>query len=1050
MTDLFSSITSEIKSRLSSRSPGNTMETRDSDLTSKHKRKADDAFKTSESKRDANTPEPSSDNEIDELTDYTPTKGSTIVKRTARRFIKPRSVTNSSQDAESEDSFEELDALNQGTPTKRDRGGQRNYLVTRSEQTQAVPIKFFASEARKQSSEMQTPPSETPIKFFAATPRSESVSQKRGRGRPRKEPIVSKASERSDDESENLNVVVIAEEGSRISSIKLAEQKRGRGRPRKNPQVQSTSKEDTDTMSRESASRKRDRGTPLKDTISMTQDSADELANEESDHDEIVVARTLFSTPLKSNTPNEQKRGRGRPRKDLTQPADNTKKPIGNSIIVVQQSRGRGRPRKDSVPVLTAKSVSENNASESSASESSESESEDSDTDGSIRDSSDDEAGSMPRRTRVEAISRDTRLPKSVVIGSRPTGSSSDDELTSTPTKSVPQIPRIEIAIQQRRGPGRPRNDGTFPPMSAEVLQARRLPSTAPSETNPPRRRMGASPVFVERRGPGRPRKDGTFPSVLVHKRGRGRPRKDEQQVLLNEVKRMRGRPRMQDSIVVGQSPFFDDSDEEFTKSMNGFKQRANGTMYLTPSSTPSKFRTPTKSESRVRLSNVSITPVKARIFESPADSSPVTPYESARAKLHVSVIPEALPCRDQEFIEISTALESALVNEAGSCIYISGTPGTGKTATVRSVIKYLKQSQDFQFVEINGMKITQPTNAYSILWQAISDKQVANTHALRYLNEEFKYQNIMTRPVVVLMDELDQLVTKSQDVMYNFFNWPSIPNSKLIVVAIANIMDLPERTLSNKISSRLGLTRVQFAGYTHAQLQVIIENRLQGSKIVSPTAIEFACKKVASVTGDARRALDICRRAVELAEEEFVPDSPSGGDSVGMPRVEVKHVHRAIQESTSSPMFTFLPTLSTTSKLVLVALMKQAKVSGVAENTIDSVLDAFTYRLRHQDTLEQFDKGWFGPTDAIAAPERVKMSDYDSGTILLGTAARAGDGTVSRPRAFLQAVTELVESGVLFQQAGRGERNRKIRLNVSEAVIKSALKNDEEVKKLL
>jgi hypothetical protein len=57
----------------------------------------------------------------------------------------------------------------------------------------------------------------------------------------------------------------------------------------------------------------------------------------------------------------------------------------------------------------------------------------------------------------------------------------------------------------------------------------------------------------------------------------------------------------------------------------------------------------------------------------------------------------------------------------------------------------------------------------------------------------------------VVLVDELDQLVTKKQEVVYNFFNWPNQPRSRLIVLAIANTMDLPERELSGKIRSRLG-----------------------------------------------------------------------------------------------------------------------------------------------------------------------------------------------------------------------------------------------------
>jgi len=54
-------------------------------------------------------------------------------------------------------------------------------------------------------------------------------------------------------------------------------------------------------------------------------------------------------------------------------------------------------------------------------------------------------------------------------------------------------------------------------------------------------------------------------------------------------------------------------------------------------------------------------------------------------------------------------------------------------------------------------------------------------------------------------MDELDQLVTAKQDVVYNFFNWPNLPQSKLVVIAVSNTHDLPERVMSGKVRSRLG-----------------------------------------------------------------------------------------------------------------------------------------------------------------------------------------------------------------------------------------------------
>ena len=51
---------------------------------------------------------------------------------------------------------------------------------------------------------------------------------------------------------------------------------------------------------------------------------------------------------------------------------------------------------------------------------------------------------------------------------------------------------------------------------------------------------------------------------------------------------------------------------------------------------------------------------------------------------------------------------------------------------------------------------------------------------------------------IVCLMDELDFLVTKDEEVVYNFFTWSLIAGNGLLLLGVANIMDLPER-LSNR-----------------------------------------------------------------------------------------------------------------------------------------------------------------------------------------------------------------------------------------------------------
>jgi Cdc6-like AAA superfamily ATPase len=64
-------------------------------------------------------------------------------------------------------------------------------------------------------------------------------------------------------------------------------------------------------------------------------------------------------------------------------------------------------------------------------------------------------------------------------------------------------------------------------------------------------------------------------------------------------------------------------------------------------------------------------------------------------------------------------------------------------------------------------------------------------------------------------MDELDQLLTAKQDVVYNFFNWPTMRDSQMFVIAVANRMDLPQH-LAAKIKSRLGERGVASAGDMH------------------------------------------------------------------------------------------------------------------------------------------------------------------------------------------------------------------------------------------
>jgi origin recognition complex subunit 1 len=173
-----------------------------------------------------------------------------------------------------------------------------------------------------------------------------------------------------------------------------------------------------------------------------------------------------------------------------------------------------------------------------------------------------------------------------------------------------------------------------------------------------------------------------------------------------------------------------------------------------------------------------------------------------------------------------------------------------------------------FDVIEINGMRLSEPSRAYSTLWEGLTGDKVSPAYAESLLSTRFRTPSSNRSPCVVLMDELDLLVTKRQSVVYNFFEWPHLKHSRLIVIAIANTMDLPERALSNKVSSRLGCShfiivgrdRLVFNPYKFDQLETIVNSRVKDLNCFHKDAIILCARKVASVSGDARRCLDICR----------------------------------------------------------------------------------------------------------------------------------------------------------------------------------------------
>ncbi|EFN83643.1 Origin recognition complex subunit 1 [Harpegnathos saltator] len=315
--------------------------------------------------------------------------------------------------------------------------------------------------------------------------------------------------------------------------------------------------------------------------------------------------------------------------------------------------------------------------------------------------------------------------------------------------------------------------------------------------------------------------------------------------------------------------------------------------------------------------------------------AKPTTPLQKARSRLHVSVVPKSLPCREEEFNLIYKFLEGKLMDNRGGCIYISGVPGTGKTATVNEVIKCLKHSVEkrildqFNFVEINGMKLSESRQAYVQILKQLSGKVLTWEQAYNALEKKFN-SNINRPMTLLLVDELDLLCTKRQDVIYNLLDWPTRVSAQLVVITIANTMDLPERVLMGRVTSRLGLTRVIFQPYNHEQLQQIVITRIKDTDIFKGEAIQLIARKVSAVSGDARRALDICRRAAEITETH------------GRATVCMEDVNQALSEMIANPKVQAIKYCSKMEQIFLQAVCVEVTRIGVEEVCFKNVYKQF------------------------------------------------------------------------------------------------------------
>ena len=169
-------------------------------------------------------------------------------------------------------------------------------------------------------------------------------------------------------------------------------------------------------------------------------------------------------------------------------------------------------------------------------------------------------------------------------------------------------------------------------------------------------------------------------------------------------------------------------------------------------------------------------------------------------------------------------------------------------------------------------------------------------------------------RVVVIILDELDKLVTKNGDsVLYHLSKINSeLKKSKVSLIGISNNLKFTE-FLDPRVKSRLGEEKMIFPPYNADQLKDILADRAEKAfepEILGDDVISLCAALAAQEHGDARRALDLLRVSTEIAERKKEAS------------VNTDHVYKAKNKIEQDCVREAVNTLPTHSKLVLYSIL--------------------------------------------------------------------------------------------------------------------------------
>ncbi len=289
--------------------------------------------------------------------------------------------------------------------------------------------------------------------------------------------------------------------------------------------------------------------------------------------------------------------------------------------------------------------------------------------------------------------------------------------------------------------------------------------------------------------------------------------------------------------------------------------------------------------------------------------------------------VPDRLPGREEQVKELAKVFRYALKGVAPPNVFIYGKFGTGKSVVTRFVLQELEKYVQEERMDHNVGSIYISCHNYRTEGQVI-EKIVQD------LNEKFNTFNKARKPklkgwgidryyeefkktlkelggvYIIVLDEIDRL--KSPNSVLYALTRVDVPEAEVSVVGITNSLKFAEY-LEGSVLSSLRAMQLVFPPYNAEQLEEILRDRARlglREGVLEEGVIELCAAIAAQGEGDARRAIELLRTAVRIAEDEKKEI------------VTIEHVKKAVDVIEKDIIHQTVSTFTPQGKIVLLSIV--------------------------------------------------------------------------------------------------------------------------------